>query len=1591
MSVSISSRLQVGTTVTEDSTSKSFISILKITKNPDNIISNVVYNSTIENFEPGFVTTKTSYIGQLKASARQVFKNSDIVDEPVITGFRISKCNPPVNNDPIGINPENEIIFFNINHKDETRYYYSIGNITLKSNPDDSLIIESTDFIKKINVKTDSQNLNEIWCPFAPSITHEDLSTTNITEITTYPELVQTITTKFQILYYLLCVNNIETALKTFNIDLLTKLLKYMIIDTTGLIKQIKEKTSQPNSVEYLFGNSLFKNSTPFVKKRIFQILKYIEAKSGKVYNLPESFISFIDYPKLLEICDGNYEDIKMAHALEDFYYIGQNQSSSGGGNQENIKLTKNMIECFLDLRDEYEKDSPHPWGFVRINYIKNGQDDDFTQTNERYFLRAISDENYSTLLIDAVENPTSMYKKSETASGSTIVANDAYTANDEIEYDAANKKFKKGQGGPKQKHVFGPFKKIYGYYKNAQGNRNKRNALTNEDIANDPQMRKIVDELVKPGKIVSINLYGASGAGKTSSGIYFNKGQTEAERTGILIQLCNKMQEKSPVIYLSKKELCANITGEFDGCDNVDAVDKLLKFKWIATIQEYAEIFGPDNLQYKNMMIRKYGGASFVPGYYCVRPETGEENIIDPTQIPIKNIERINTLHQIEIKKGNNNEYNFYPIDTGVNRAFYTNMLGRPLGYVSQFLVDSDRNVKATTNNPNSSRSHVILFILFILVNQGKSALMAGDFAGVEPKFGCEMPSVIEAFANLVNDNDPTRKYYFDENQNISAKRQNIPNFGDTSKIMELYEINQETLQNIVITWYLCFGMLPIHTSSKPRNPEAFANIEINIDKYVKLWAEGIYANGSNAFDSHIELLKRDVDVRQCDGVNQKFKDFFTIQDAKPENDADDGLSARKQSLKEFFDNQIKNCVGKTNFGKNSKITLDFVFTPTIKNRKFNDIMLNIEERQGNYFYVMSGKVSPAKNINIELNFNIPDANQPVKIEGIFPFYNNYTVLSNILDKEPNLILPMYIFPTLTGDKKVQINHPNRTHTIYLKSIIDEFILNKMLSYEFLLAYNINNSTKDSVVKPPTIGVTKMWYFYRTGNNNQTNGSSNLVPIGIFTLTKSTEPSKTNKGLYIFRIKLTVTFIIPSKPNDAETTFDFNTIYSEKYIIVSEFFDNIQSKLISWNEDWGSITLSDTDLSRQTSGHIDNAIKNIENKPEDLIFPAYINEINYYGEDNSAQRSNTQFFLFCKATLSQFAIKESNRKKLQQRIINLVKKDSNFVQKFKEVMAGYKTKIGLQGLLKQKCNSRTQEGNRINEGLSEMRKAIKLISSVKNNGNPVLPLSVLGGVDMFDKKLDEILFNEHIDYNSLADEINKSEIFHSIFKFAIDNQIVNFKIEADINSKYKMICENIIIILFCVINVSKKTEATDSMLKMQYLEINELRNIHNELVKSNGGQWDDDTILNTTKQVKDLIFGYYKKMDFNNIQTQQTTVCPQEIIDAKNLIGNPTDDANLINCQEPFEKEDDNKGVAELSLLKILSKEGDFEKYTTILSEIIKAFDTLNSTTIIGTLKSMSELINEVKNDLEQDNFKNQIDEHSRDIVKLTSELSSV
>lgn len=52
---------------------------------------------------------------------------------------------------------------------------------------------------------------------------------------------------------------------------------------------------------------------------------------------------------------------------------------------------------------------------------------------------------------------------------------------------------------------------------------------------------------------------------------------------------------------------------------------------------------------------------------------------------------------------------------------------------------IDTDRLVKATTNNPNSSRSHVLVFVKIDPDREDGPCLIVGDFAGVENEFVCD------------------------------------------------------------------------------------------------------------------------------------------------------------------------------------------------------------------------------------------------------------------------------------------------------------------------------------------------------------------------------------------------------------------------------------------------------------------------------------------------------------------------------------------------------------------------------------------------------------------------------------------------------------------------------------------------------------------------------------------------------------------------------------------------------------------------------------------------------------------------------------
>ena len=72
---------------------------------------------------------------------------------------------------------------------------------------------------------------------------------------------------------------------------------------------------------------------------------------------------------------------------------------------------------------------------------------------------------------------------------------------------------------------------------------------------------------------------------------------------------------------------------------------------------------------------------------------------------------------------------------------------------------IDTDRLVKATTNNPNSSRSHVLVFVKLDPDREDGPCLIVGDFAGVENEFVCDS---VDTLMQIYNQRDSSgRRMY--------------------------------------------------------------------------------------------------------------------------------------------------------------------------------------------------------------------------------------------------------------------------------------------------------------------------------------------------------------------------------------------------------------------------------------------------------------------------------------------------------------------------------------------------------------------------------------------------------------------------------------------------------------------------------------------------------------------------------------------------------------------------------------------------------------------------------------------------------------
>ena len=228
----------------------------------------------------------------------------------------------------------------------------------------------------------------------------------------------------------------------------------------------------------------------------------------------------------------------------------------------------------------------------------------------------------------------------------------------------------------------------------------------TNSEIAN--KLETIPTKL-KAGKPVFLMGYGASGAGKTSALIFFKIKDTGKTEDGILTEICKQMAKDYTTINVKVEEYYIDTTVGDLFVNNPD--------------NNYTDVCSKANCN----------------GFKVITDGTDKQFSFDDN----------NTWKEVPPSRVGDTD------KPGDDESKNPMELGE---YLVQ-KIDEDRKVGATTNNPNSSRSHVLVYITFISKTNSEPkpnppVFIIGDFAGVENKFDCNSGEVLSRFALIERDN---------------------------------------------------------------------------------------------------------------------------------------------------------------------------------------------------------------------------------------------------------------------------------------------------------------------------------------------------------------------------------------------------------------------------------------------------------------------------------------------------------------------------------------------------------------------------------------------------------------------------------------------------------------------------------------------------------------------------------------------------------------------------------------------------------------------------------------------------------------------
>jgi len=221
-------------------------------------------------------------------------------------------------------------------------------------------------------------------------------------------------------------------------------------------------------------------------------------------------------------------------------------------------------------------------------------------------------------------------------------------------------------------------------------------------------KMTEVMSKLTsEPLSDVFIIGYGASGAGKTTTLIY-DKNRPEGKRDGAVVYMLNKLAQ-DPVKGDKYQEITLTITELFmaepDKTTKTNEIFPTLLSKITNQKFTYQNGIFKGTINYDQYKEANDAANTGLPGAMD-RPE----------------------YEELFLQKGTGLEF-----ESSDTKDF-------TLSEILQLLIDKKRKVSGTTNNPQSSRSHVLSSISFTKVTKNDTTdtlkLYIGDFAGVENKF---------------------------------------------------------------------------------------------------------------------------------------------------------------------------------------------------------------------------------------------------------------------------------------------------------------------------------------------------------------------------------------------------------------------------------------------------------------------------------------------------------------------------------------------------------------------------------------------------------------------------------------------------------------------------------------------------------------------------------------------------------------------------------------------------------------------------------------------------------------------------------------